>query len=100
MARATFRTAAAIFLIAAELLTCPVLAASGDGPLAPGKPAGLDRAQISGNTVIFATAAMGLLVLGLYLASGTYNIPGQSSGGVSNPNTAGSTSTTTTTTAS
>ena len=50
------------------------------GPLAPGKPAGVHQAQLSNpNTMAFI--GLGLLVIGagIYMAKGTYKIPGASS---------------------
>ena len=50
------------------------------GPLAPGKPAGVRQAQLSNpNTMAFV--GLGLLVVGagIYMAKGTYKIPGTSS---------------------
>jgi len=51
--------------------------ADNGGALAPGQPAGVHQAQLANtNTMIFI--GLGVLVVGagLYLASGTYKIPG------------------------
>ena len=55
-------------------------------PLAPGKPAGVHQAQASSpDTAIFI--GLGLLVIGVgvYMAKGTYKIPGSSSATNTNP---------------
>lgn len=64
----------------AALLTQAALADSQtDGTLAPGKPSGTHQAQLTNpNTMIFIGAGVLVLGLGLYLAGGTYKIPGQS----------------------
>jgi hypothetical protein len=62
---------------AAALLTQTAWADGAAGPLAPGQPAGVHQAQLANtNTMIFI--GLGVLVVGagLYLASGTYKIPG------------------------
>jgi len=78
------------------------LAGSPQGPLAPGGPAGARNAQLSNNETLFIGAAVLVIGLGLYLASGNYNIPGSagaSGGGTTNtPPPTATTATTTTTT--
>lgn len=74
----------------AALLTEVALAdtapSSADGVLAPGQPAGVHRAQLTNpNTMMFI--GLGVLVIGagVYLAHGTYKIPGQSSATSTSP---------------
>jgi len=56
------------------------LAQTGDsqGPLSPGKPAGVHGAQMVSNGTVFVAALAVILVAGVYLASKPYQIPGQS----------------------
>jgi len=57
-----------------------------DGALAPGQPAGVHQAQLTNpNTMMFI--GLGVLVIGagIYLAHGTYKIPGQSSATSTSP---------------
>jgi len=66
----------------AALLTEAALAdpSPPDSALAPGQPAGVHQAQLTNpNTMMFI--GLGVLVIGagIYLAKGTYKIPGQSS---------------------
>jgi hypothetical protein len=69
------RTATSVVLGA--LLALPALADPAQGPLSPGKPAGIHDAQLGTNGLIFVAVAAGVIVVGLYLASGTYTIPAQ-----------------------
>jgi hypothetical protein len=93
-----------IAVLLAVLLTVPALAApaaSGDspwGPLPPGGPAGARNAQISNNETLFIGAAVLVIGIGLYLASGNYKLPGGSSGGSGGGTTTPPPATTTTTT--
>ena len=68
----------------AGLLAVPASAApptnSPRGPLPPGGPAGARNAQLSNNETLFIGAAVLVIGLGLYLASGTTDFPGVSSG--------------------
>jgi len=90
---------ATIAVLLAALLAGPASAAPPTGPLAPGAPAGAKNAQLSNNETLFIGAAVLVIGLGLYLASGNYKLPGSggSSGGGST-NTPPPTTTTTTTT--
>jgi hypothetical protein len=75
---------ATIAALLAALLALPASAASPAGPLAPGQPAGTKNAQLSNKEAMFIGAALLVIGVGLYLASGSYNIPGSgrsSSGG-------------------
>jgi hypothetical protein len=47
-------------------------------PLPPGKPAGVHGAQFAQNGAIFAGALVIVLVAGIYAASRSYVVPGQS----------------------
>jgi hypothetical protein len=72
----------------AALLTETALAgpSPADGALAPGQPAGVHQAQLTNpNTMMFI--GLGVLVIGagIYLAKGTYKIPGQSSATSTSP---------------
>ena len=71
--------------ISAALLTDAALA-DPSGALAPGQPAGIHQAQLTNpNTMMFI--GLGVLVIGagIYLAKGTYKIPGQSSATSTSP---------------
>lgn len=57
----------------AAVLVPPALAAS---PLPPGRPAGSQNAQLTGQQTIFVGVGVLTLGLGLYLASGEYKIQG------------------------
>jgi hypothetical protein len=72
---------ATIAVLLAALLTAPALAAPPLGPLAPGGPAGSENAQLSSNQTIFIGAAVLVIGLGIYLASGHYGSSGSSSSG-------------------
>ena len=77
-----------IATISAALLTEAALAdpSPADSTLAPGQPAGVHRAQLTNpNTMMFI--GLGVLVIGagVYLASGSYKIPGQSSATSTSP---------------
>jgi hypothetical protein len=70
-------TACAVLLTEAALADP---ASQPTGALAPGQPAGVHQAQLTNpNTMMFI--GLGVLVIGagIYLAKGTYKIPGQSS---------------------
>lgn len=67
------RIATSIVMLA--LLEQPGFANPAQVSLSPGKPAGVHDAQMIGNGLIFVVAAAGVLVLGLYLSSGTYKGP-------------------------
>jgi len=74
--------------ISTALLTEGALAdpSPADGALAPGQPAGVHQAQLTNpNTMMFI--GLGVLVIGagIYLAHGTYKIPGQSSATSTSP---------------
>lgn len=77
------RTLGTAFL-ATSLLVSTAIAA----PLAPGKPAGVKKAQLGDNSTVFVIAGVGLVGLGLGLAL---------SGDGNNPVTSTSTSTSTST---
>ncbi|HEX4369713.1 MAG TPA: hypothetical protein VH019_00070 [Rhizomicrobium sp.] len=73
-----------ILAIASAALLTP--AALADGALAPGQPAGVHQAQLTNpNTMMFI--GLGVLVIGagVYLAHGSYKIPGQSSATSTSP---------------
>ena len=77
-----------IATISAALLTEAALAdpSLAEGTLAPGQPAGVHQAQLTNpNTMMFI--GLGVLVIGagIYLAKGTYKIPGQSSATSTSP---------------
>ena len=75
-----------IATISAALLTEAALADPADATLAPGQPAGVHQAQLTNpNTMMFI--GLGVLVIGagIYLAKGTYKIPGQSSATSTSP---------------
>jgi hypothetical protein len=75
--------------VSAALLTEAALADPASQPteaLAPGQPAGVHQAQLTNpDTMIFI--GLGVLVIGagVYLAKGTYKIPGQSSATSTSP---------------
>jgi hypothetical protein len=82
------RQKATIAVLLAVLLALPAAADPPKGPLAPGRAAGTSNAQLSNNETIFIGAGVIVLAVGLYLASGSYNIPGSgasSSGGGTTP---------------
>jgi hypothetical protein len=68
------------------LLFCNLLAAqpafaqteANQPPLPPGKPAGVHGAQLAPNNAIFVGALVIVLVAGVYAASRSYVVPGQS----------------------
>lgn len=99
------RQKATIAVLLAALLVLPASAdpaakaGSAGGPLPPGKAAGSRNAQLSSNETLFIGAAVLVIAVGFYLASGSYNIPGSggSSGGASSPPPTTTTTTTTTT---
>jgi hypothetical protein len=64
-------------LAAASLASHAALA--DPGALAPGKPAGVHQAQAAvPNTMLFVGLGVVVIGAGIYLAKGTYKIPGQS----------------------
>jgi|HubBroStandDraft_4_1064222.scaffolds.fasta_scaffold686587_2 hypothetical protein len=74
--------------VSAALLNEAALAepSPASGALAPGQPAGVHQAQLTNpNTMMFI--GLGVLVIGagIYLAKGTYKIPGQSSATSTSP---------------
>lgn len=71
---------ATITVLLAALLAAPALAGTAPGPLVPGGPAGAKNAQLSSNETIFIGAAVLVIGVGLYLASGHYG-PSSSGGG-------------------
>jgi hypothetical protein len=72
------RKAVAVFLCL--MLPLPALA---DPPLAPGKPAGVHRAQTIDIYGVIAVGALVLIAVGGYaLSTHPYQIPGQSPGAV------------------
>ena len=75
-------------LMAASLCVTPVLAADAAGPLAPGKPAGVEAARLHVGTGLLIVG--GLLVAGLVVAvasSGGSNNTGVLTSGVSSTTT-------------
>ena len=62
------RIVAAALFLATTLSGGAVLAAPKDAPLKPGQPAGVQQAQMQGNTVM-AVGALGILGLGIGLAA-------------------------------
>jgi hypothetical protein len=77
-------------LIAALLTACltagNVLAADAAGPLAPGKPAGVKKAQVEDNTILYIIGA-GAVIAGIVLVASNSNGHGSagSSSSSSNP---------------
>lgn len=93
------RQQATIAVLLAALLALPASADPPKGPLPPGKAAGSRNAQLSNNETLFIGAAILVIGVGLYLASGNYNIAGggsSSSGGGTTPPPTTTTTTTTT----
>ena len=72
---------ATIAVLMAVLLAVPASAAPPAGPLPPAGPAGAKAAQLTNNETLFIGAAVLVIGLGLYLASGNYKLPGGSAGG-------------------
>ena len=77
-------------LMAACLCVTPVLAADATGPLAPGKPAGVHKAQGEDNTILYILGG-GAVIAGIVLIAnnngGDHNTgsTGSSSSSSSNP---------------
>ncbi len=70
-----------IALLLTVLLATPAWAQS--SPLPPGRPAGAGPAQFDDNATIFVGVGVLVVGVGVYLASGTYKIPG--SGAITPP---------------
>jgi hypothetical protein len=77
--------------VAAAFLATSAFAAESDGPLTPGKPAGVRQAQYADNTALYVVG-IGILAAGIAIAA--------SSGGGSHNNSGGGSSTVTTTSTS
>jgi hypothetical protein len=74
--------------VSAALLTQAALAdpSPANGALAPGQPAGVHQAQLTNpNTMMFVGLGVLVIGVGVYLAKGSYKIPGQSSATSTNP---------------
>ena len=68
-----------LFILGMALSLGPKTASADPLPLAPGKPAGVQQAQATvPNSMLFVGLGVAVLGLGLYLASGTYKLPNQS----------------------